>query len=74
VSWVRFGREQLLTATEGLPVAGQADVIHALSLERVMFEPTFDVMWTITAAREFNRNFTSDVTNIRLMTGVRFRP
>jgi hypothetical protein len=31
-------------------------------------------MWTITAAREFNRNFTSDVTNIRLMTGVRFRP
>jgi len=73
-SWVRFGREQLFSAKEHLPVANQADVIHALSLERVMFRPTFDVTWTVTAAREFNRNFTSDVTNLRLMTGVRFRP
>jgi hypothetical protein len=73
-SWVRFGREQLLTAKEGLPVADQTDVIHALTLERVMFQPHFDWTWAITAARELNRNFSFDATNIRLTTGIRVRP
>jgi hypothetical protein len=73
MSWVRLGREQLLTK-EDLPASDQADVIHALSLERVFFQPHFDVTWTITAARDLNRNFASDATNIRLKTGVRYRP
>jgi hypothetical protein len=73
MSWVRLGREQLLTK-DRLPVADQADVIHALSLERVFFQPHFDVTWSITAARDLNRNFSSDATNLRLTTGVRYRP
>jgi hypothetical protein len=73
-SWVRFAREQSLTAKDGLPVADKTDVIHALTLERVMFEPHFDWTWGITAARELNRNFSSDATNIRLTSGIRFRP
>jgi hypothetical protein len=43
-------------------------------LERAAFQPHFDWTWSVTAARELNRNFTSDATNIRLTTGVRFRP
>jgi capsule assembly protein Wzi len=73
MSWVRLGREQLLTK-DHLPVADQTDVIHALSLERLFFQPHFDVTWSITAARDLNRNFSSDATNIRLATGVRYRP
>jgi hypothetical protein len=74
MSWVRSAREQLLSKPEGLPVADSTDVIHALTLERVVFQPHFDLTWSITAARDLNRNFTSDVTNVRLTTGVRFRP
>jgi hypothetical protein len=73
-SWVRFEREQLLSAKERLPVADRTDVIHALTLERVMFQPRFDWTWGVTAARELNRNFSSDATNIRLTSGIRFRP
>jgi hypothetical protein len=74
MSWVRSAREQLLSAKERLPVADSTDVVHALTLERVVFQPHFDWTWSVTAARELNRNFTSDATNIRLTTGVRFRP
>lgn len=73
MSWVRLAREQFISK-DGLPVADSTDVIHALTLERVMFQPHFDLTWSVTAARDLNRNFTSDVTNIRLTTGVRFRP
>jgi hypothetical protein len=74
MSWVRFAREQFLSGKEGLPAADSTDVIHALTLERVVFQPHFDLTWSVTAARDLNRNFSSDVTNIRLTTGVRFRP
>ena len=74
MSWVRSGREQSFPGKEGLPSGDRTDVIHALTLERVRFQPHFDLAWAVTAARDLNRNFTSDATNIRLTTGVRFRP
>ena len=74
MSWVRSGHEQALAAPGRPTVGDRADVIHALSLERVSFQPHFDLTWSVTAARELNRNFASDATNIRLTTGVRYRP
>ena len=72
-SWVRFGHEQFLT-TERVPVSERSDVIHALTVERVKFLPRFDLTWSVTAARNFNRNFASDVTNLRASSSIRFRP
>ena len=74
VAWVRFGRRQFQIEPEGLPVHDRDDVVHALSLERMMIQPRFDWTWGLTAARELNRNFSFDATNIRLTTGIRYRP
>lgn len=74
LAWVRFGRRQFQTEPNGLPDHNRDDVVHALSLERMMIQPRFDVTWGVTAARELNRNFSFDATNIRLTTGVRYRP
>jgi hypothetical protein len=57
----------------GLPVGDSADVVHALSIERLRTVHRIDLTASATIAREFNRHFANDATNLSVSLSVRVR-
>jgi hypothetical protein len=65
--------EQLNTNNDLLPAPGQADVIHALGINRSRNTGPGELHLGVTAALELNRNFRGDAFNLSLSTRYVFR-
>jgi hypothetical protein len=66
LSWDRLARSQ---GTALPPRASDVDLTHSLSLRRLQFGRHVDWDAAVAVVREFNREFTSDATNIRIQLG-----
>jgi len=71
--WDRLGIAEFLNG-ESMPVGERADVIHALSLERMQFMRNMELTVTTTISKEFNRYFERDSYNLNLTAGARLHP
>lgn len=72
-SWHRIvNREYGNYLALGVLAPRSIDVTHALSFEMTRFMGPFDLNGGLTLARDFNRNFQSDVTNVNALVGVRY--
>jgi hypothetical protein len=71
VRWDRAMRAEQINNNELIPEASQADVTHALGIERSRRLAAGEVMVGITGVLELNRDFRSDVFNLN--TSIRYR-
>jgi hypothetical protein len=72
-SWHRIvNREDGSYIALGVRSPRSIDVSHALGFEMTRFMGQFDLNGGLTLVRDFNRNFTSDVTNLNALVGVRY--
>ncbi|MBA2687221.1 MAG: hypothetical protein H0U64_03885 [Gemmatimonadaceae bacterium] len=56
----------------GITSPSAIDVTHALGVERLVFRGAVDFSYGLTFARNFNRNFGSDVMNLSAVAGARY--
>ncbi len=72
-SWHRIvNREDGNYVALGVRAPRSIDVSHALGFEMTRFMGPLDFNGGLTLVRDFNRNFTSDVTNLNALIGVRY--
>jgi hypothetical protein len=70
VRWDRIANATPLTS-QGLPIAGNADVTHAITYERSVFTRRGEFTASGSFAKEFNRHFEDDAFNATIAVGYR---
>jgi hypothetical protein len=65
VRWDRIVRATPFN-NDALPVMDSADVTHAIGVERAMKTSRGELTGSIAVVKDFNRNFSSDATNLSL--------
>jgi hypothetical protein len=73
IRWSRLMRGELRTAPGALPDPDEADVMHTLGVERVLFLPRFDVTAGLTGVWNLNRDFADDVFGVNAVLAARWR-
>jgi hypothetical protein len=65
IRWDRIVRATPFN-NDALPVMGSADVLHAIAVERALNTSRGELTGSIAIVTDFNRNFSSDATNLSL--------
>jgi hypothetical protein len=72
LSWTRLMHGERRSA-EGLAIQDSSAVSHSIALDGFRETRLLDVIGGLTATREFNREFSRDAINLRLVAGLRGR-
>lgn len=72
LSWSRIMRSEA-RSSGGIPVAADADVMHAAGADVLLFRRHADVLAGLTAVQDFNRDGRGDRFNLNLSLGARAR-
>ena len=72
VSWSRLLRADTGDTVATVPQSPRGlDVLHALGAERLFFRGRYDILTSVTAVYELNRDFRRDAFNLNLIVGAR---
>jgi len=72
VSWSRLLRADTGDTVATLPQSPRSlDVLHTLGAERLFFRGRYDILTSVTAVYELNRDFRRDAFNLNLIVGAR---
>ena len=72
VSWSRLLRGDTGDTVATVPQSPRGlDVLHTLGAERLFFHGRYDILTSVTAVYELNRDFRRDAFNLNLIVGAR---
>ena len=72
VSWSRLLRGDTGDTVATVPQSRRGlDVLHTLGAERLFFRGRYDILTSVTAVYELNRDFRRDAFNLNLIVGAR---